>query len=295
MPSVSFIRRSCRLIISVIIPLALLAMTGCGDECTTRPCVCNEPPDPPSGPAPADMSYEVSLYPQLSWSASDPDGDDLTFDIYLGTDTALVATDHPDTFYTPSFPMDPAATYYWKVVASDGEEETEGPTWSFESRYGSIGLYADAGGTNCNLYDIPGLLVVYVILLEAPEALGVAFSAPAQGCASNLIHLADSPYFPSVTGNSQTGMEIAFPSCLSGPVPLLEILYFAPGATGTCCYYPALPNPGYPSGRIEIVACSVGTRYGLGLTSVINPVTSCECGMEYIPGNTWQRIVDIME
>jgi len=67
----------------------------------------------------------------LSWSCSDPDGDALKYDIYLGTSVPppLVMSNHTSTTYDPI--LENNTTYYWKVVAKDGYAETEGDIWSF--------------------------------------------------------------------------------------------------------------------------------------------------------------------
>ncbi|WP_334103293.1 SUMF1/EgtB/PvdO family nonheme iron enzyme, partial [Mesotoga prima] len=95
-------------------------------------------PDEPTTPVPTNGETEVELTPLLSWEGTDPDGNPLTFDLFIGesaTDLTLAATELdvsqwqiPDSFLTWS------KTYYWKVISKENEHiYTEGPVWSFET------------------------------------------------------------------------------------------------------------------------------------------------------------------
>jgi hypothetical protein len=96
----------------------------------------NEPPETPSNPYPADGATDVSLNADLSWDCSDPNGDDLTYDVYFGTSSnpPLVSSGQSSDTYNPGT-MDMTTTYYWKIVAEDSFNEiATGPIWSFTTR-----------------------------------------------------------------------------------------------------------------------------------------------------------------
>lgn len=68
----------------------------------------------------------------LKCEATDPEGQALTFDVFLGTNPAdlskIATVDVPE--YTVG-DLTPGQTYYWKVVVSDGKNSIESPVWSF--------------------------------------------------------------------------------------------------------------------------------------------------------------------
>ncbi|KLO21712.1 MULTISPECIES: hypothetical protein [unclassified Marinitoga] len=101
-----------------------------------------------TGPTPADGASNQSITTTLDFDdATDPDGDSVTYDVYLGTNqtdvnnlvaSTKIATDLT-TSITPSLSLDRGATYYWKVVAKDGKGgETQLPgsntTYSFSTQ-----------------------------------------------------------------------------------------------------------------------------------------------------------------
>lgn len=92
----------------------------------------NRKPEVPTNQSPTDGETDVATGSSLKWTCSDPDGDALQYDIYLGKDQdpLLIAADIFVDNFVPG-DLDPDTEYYWKVVASDGEETVESPVWKF--------------------------------------------------------------------------------------------------------------------------------------------------------------------
>jgi len=93
----------------------------------------NQMPNTPSDPNPPNGSTIESLSPTLSWSCSDPDNDELKYNIYFGTNDnpPLIIKDSITNTFKPG-ELSENTTYYWKIVAKDGKfRKTEGPIWSF--------------------------------------------------------------------------------------------------------------------------------------------------------------------
>lgn len=87
----------------------------------------NTAPLMPSSPSPANDAANVSVKASLSWSGGDPDGQTVTYDVYLGSN---LVSSQSATLYAPSLAFD--TTYSWKIVAKDSQGlETQGPTWQF--------------------------------------------------------------------------------------------------------------------------------------------------------------------
>lgn len=131
-------------------------------------------PDVPSAPSPADGGTLDSLAIELSWTCSDPDGDPLSYDIYLDTSSTpevLVAT-VDTTSYTP-VGLHYSSVYYWQVIATDTSGlEAEGPIWSFS-------LGADMVAPSCSLTSPNGGELWYIgsnhnITWDASDDDGIA-------------------------------------------------------------------------------------------------------------------------
>jgi len=114
-------------------------LTNGGIDCNLtfiyRNLAGNSPPNTPSNPSPSDGEVAVNLSTTLSWMGGDPDGDIVTYDVYLEANNPdpqiLISSDQQNTSYHIS-DLNPATTYYWKIVATDNHSHsTEGPIWSF--------------------------------------------------------------------------------------------------------------------------------------------------------------------
>ena len=98
----------------------------------------NNPPNQPSNPSPSNGAVDLELSTDLSWSCSDSDGDSLTYDVYFGTDSTpdsseLVSNDQTQKTFDTGI-LTGSTTYYWKVVADDGQESISSSVWSFTTK-----------------------------------------------------------------------------------------------------------------------------------------------------------------
>ena len=96
----------------------------------------NNPPNTPSSPSPPNAATNVNLNADLSWSGGDPDGDNVTYDVYFGVSSSppKVITNQSGTTYDPGT-LNYNTTYYWKIVAWDEHgATTSGPIWHFTTR-----------------------------------------------------------------------------------------------------------------------------------------------------------------
>lgn len=93
----------------------------------------NNPPDAPFDPWPENDAMNVAS-PDLSWSCSDPNGDDITYHLFWGLTEVL--NNHAGCLKTATYIL-PSLTcwyrHYWKVIAEDEHgAATEGPMWYFD-------------------------------------------------------------------------------------------------------------------------------------------------------------------
>jgi len=113
--------------------------------------VVNRPPNLPSHPTPQDGATELTssdpdLAIPLKWKGGDPNGQVVTYTVYLGTDLSppQVATGITDTTYKPDS-LQGHTTYYWQIVASDGLSVTSGSVWQFSTANRSPFVPTDPG------------------------------------------------------------------------------------------------------------------------------------------------------
>ena len=96
-------------------------------------CRYNNPPDPPGDPNP--IGPNATICGNLSWNCSDPDGDDLTFDVWFGDvfNMNQVAWDQTENWFW-IYDLDFVKRYYWYIVAWDEHGAyTVGPIWNFRT------------------------------------------------------------------------------------------------------------------------------------------------------------------
>jgi hypothetical protein len=88
-------------------------------------------PGVPANPSPANGASNTSTTPTLTWTSTGAE----SYDVYFGTvnPPPQVAADRPTATYSPSA-LANNTTYYWQIVALNGEGSTTGPVWSFTTQ-----------------------------------------------------------------------------------------------------------------------------------------------------------------
>lgn len=115
--------------------VVISASDGKGESTTSFKITVKTPPFAPSNPSPANNSNSQN-HPniELSWTGGDPDGDIVKYDLYFGTSSnpALIASALSFTEFGKTG-LKSLTTYYWKVVAKDGQNSVSAPLWQFKT------------------------------------------------------------------------------------------------------------------------------------------------------------------
>lgn len=96
----------------------------------------NFPPNTPVNLYPSNGSTGISVAAVLSWTGGDPNGDQVTYDVYFGTTNPppKVVSNQSGVSYKPPT-MIYLKIHYWKIIAWDNHSaETIGPTWHFTTK-----------------------------------------------------------------------------------------------------------------------------------------------------------------
>jgi hypothetical protein len=160
---------------------------------------------------------------------------------------------------------------------------------------GSVGIFADPGGTSCNLADVAaGLASYYAVHVYHAGATASQFAAPQPACMVGVTYLSDTAVFGVTIGSSQTGVAIGYGTCQAAPTHVLTINYFVGGATPPCCYYPVIPDPNVPSGQIEVTDCNFLPLFATGGIGIINPDATCQCDVP-TQDSTWGKVKSLYQ
>lgn len=97
----------------------------------------NQPPANPEVVFPASGAVGIAVNAQLRWTASDPDNDAVTSDVFFGTVFPLprVAQNLSAQIFQPGETLKSGTRYFWQVVVKDvrGAANPESSVWSFST------------------------------------------------------------------------------------------------------------------------------------------------------------------
>lgn len=117
--------------------------------------IFNAAPYMPGSPEPDDDAIEISIDTNLGWLCTDPEGDSVYFDVYLGNTQPppLVSSGQIESAYDPEQDLEYETVYYWQIIARDNfGDSTVGPLWSFTTE--GLPICGDADGEgNVNISD----------------------------------------------------------------------------------------------------------------------------------------------
>lgn len=109
-----------KFIISSICYISLVTvMYGCKNEMTIE---YHYPPEKPINPVPSNGSQNITTPLSMSWTCSDPNSSQLTYDIYLDNNvnpTNIIASGNITNSFELDADLEIGLTYYWKITAKN--------------------------------------------------------------------------------------------------------------------------------------------------------------------------------
>jgi hypothetical protein len=152
---------------------------------------------------------------------------------------------------------------------------------------GTIAVYSDAEGTNCNFVDNGSVVPVYFFHNNTNGATGSQWRLDLGGLP--WAHLGDTFTLPFVTGKTVTGISIGYGGCLTSSI-YLGVANFFGTAAPACSQIRIVADPEAPSGEIEAVDCLTNQMFPLGGSGRVNPDGTCWCGPVQVRHTTWGAI-----
>ena len=152
---------------------------------------------------------------------------------------------------------------------------------------GVIGLYVDNPTfVQCTYADVaPALVPVYAVHQLCPGATASQWMVITGG-GFNCTYTGEIIHMPTSIGTTQSGLSVAYGACLASPILLVTINYFCMGTNPTCAYIEVVPDPGSPTGMIEIVDCAYVKHIGSGNAIYFNHDASCDC-YDPVKSSSW--------
>jgi len=147
---------------------------------------------------------------------------------------------------------------------------------------GSIGVFSDATGVNCNFTDTGGLVQVYIMHVNTPGATASQFKLEVP---ADWTHLGDTWNFPTIIGVSIDGVSVAYGGCFPAPIALGAINFFG-SAAPACTMINVVADPASLSGSIEAVDCEEFKVFPTGGAGIVNPDGTCDCSTP-VQETTW--------
>ena len=147
---------------------------------------------------------------------------------------------------------------------------------------GTIRIYEDAAGTNCEVSDAGdgGVFVpefyTYVVHNNVPNGAGGSeWAAPVPACAT--FQWASDSYAAGMVpvGDTQNGNGVGYGGCLGDPILIVTMTCFSMENTPACCEWCIEPNQG--KAQVEGSDCQTNLTLPVGLCSPVNGDGSCDC------------------
>lgn len=152
--------------------------------------------------------------------------------------------------------------------------------WPTHSGATTLELSADSFQYFCREQDGPGIVTIHVVMEFNSWSMASRFRIQ-QSPEVTWTYLSETPAFPTVLGNTQTGITICYDECFEGSALLISIQYMAYGTSAECNGgLSIVPYPGAETVEVKNCDGSVSAAFTRPLT-----VGGCSClGARVYPG-----------
>ena len=122
---------------------------------------------------------------------------------------------------------------------------------------GTVGVYADAVGSYCQIRDIPGTRTLYVIQKLTIGSISARFRIElSSGFTGTLVGF-HSP-FSAVAGDPLTDVTVTYDNtCLTGSIEILSLQFLLIGTSQECSWVRVAAHPGSVDGQIDTYNCAL--------------------------------------
>jgi hypothetical protein len=162
---------------------------------------------------------------------------------------------------------------------------------------GSIGVFTNQLGTDCNILDSPPPAVLPVYIVHVGTSGSTASQWMLEWTAGvTMSYVGESSPFQTKIGTAPTGVNIGYQACMSGTFLILTVNMFKMGTTPACEMFSIVPDTAYSAnGFVQIVDCNfVNHELTKGGQARINPDASCICNVA-VRESTWGRVKTLYE
>jgi len=159
---------------------------------------------------------------------------------------------------------------------------------------GRIQLSADAALTTCEITDVSGLKTIYIYHINTSGATASQFMVQVDAGVT-MSYLSESSLYLKIgtcAGPLATGCAIAYQTCLTGPIQILTLQYFASGTSTPCSEFNIVEDPGAIVPGLYVTDCANPPNLLTGLSSkaVVNNDGSCPCSIVPVESTSWGQI-----
>ena len=151
---------------------------------------------------------------------------------------------------------------------------------------GSIGVFADAGATQCNFVDTGGLVQVNFVHVNHTGATASQWMLDLGGLPWT--HLGDIWNTATSIGVSVEGVSLGYGACMDAPYAMGVANFFGSEAPA-CSIIQIVADPLAPTGGIEGVDCVLpkpNKNIPTGGTGIVNGDETCNCNIP-VEETTW--------